>query len=129
MAALPKRMSWNRELLRSSKKDLHVQAVLSGVRTPRLPPPPPSLSPMSQSQNRRPPPLHTPSIAFRHLPPKEGCRKPVLGVCLHFSCPWAIRLWNKFPQRPSLCRSHPHSLVGWGGGGGAGERGGGGAGC
>ena len=23
----------------------------------------------------------TPSIAFRHLPPKEGCRKPVLGVC------------------------------------------------
>ena len=24
--------------------------------------------------------LHTPSIAFRHLPPEEGCRKPVLGV-------------------------------------------------
>ena len=26
---------------------------------------------------------HTPSIAFRHLPPKlkQGCRKPVLGVC------------------------------------------------
>ena len=24
----------------------------------------------------------TPSIAFRHLPPKEGCRKPVLGVCI-----------------------------------------------
>ena len=24
--------------------------------------------------------MHTPSIAFRHLPPKEGCRKPVLGV-------------------------------------------------
>ena len=24
--------------------------------------------------------VHTPSIAFRHLPPKEGCRKPVLGV-------------------------------------------------
>ena len=24
---------------------------------------------------------HSPSIAFRHLPPKEGCRKPVLGVC------------------------------------------------
>ena len=24
---------------------------------------------------------HTPSIAFRHLPPKERCRKPVLGVC------------------------------------------------
>ena len=23
---------------------------------------------------------HTPSIAFRHLPPKEGCRNPVLGV-------------------------------------------------
>ena len=23
---------------------------------------------------------HTPIIAFRHLPPKEGCRKPVLGV-------------------------------------------------
>ena len=23
---------------------------------------------------------HTPSIAFRHLPPKEGRRKPVLGV-------------------------------------------------
>ena len=22
---------------------------------------------------------HTPSITFRHLPPKEGCRKPVLG--------------------------------------------------
>ena len=22
----------------------------------------------------------TPSTAFRHLPPKEGCRKPVLGV-------------------------------------------------
>ena len=25
--------------------------------------------------------LHTPSIAFRHLPP---CRKPVLGVCLYY---------------------------------------------
>ena len=25
--------------------------------------------------------IHTPSIAFRHLPPEEGCRKPVLGVC------------------------------------------------
>ena len=25
---------------------------------------------------------HTPSIAFRHLPPKEGCDKPVLGVCM-----------------------------------------------
>ena len=25
---------------------------------------------------------HTPSTAFRHLPPKEGCRKPVLGVCV-----------------------------------------------
>jgi len=24
---------------------------------------------------------HTPSTAFRHLPPKEGCRKPVLGIC------------------------------------------------
>ena len=24
--------------------------------------------------------LHTPSIAFRHLHAKEGCRKPVLGV-------------------------------------------------
>ena len=24
--------------------------------------------------------LHTPSIAFWHLPPMEGCRKPVLGV-------------------------------------------------
>jgi len=24
--------------------------------------------------------VHTPSIAFRHLPPKEGCRKPLLGV-------------------------------------------------
>ena len=24
---------------------------------------------------------HTPSIAFQHFPPKEGCRKPVLGVC------------------------------------------------
>ena len=24
--------------------------------------------------------MQTPSIAFRHLPPKEGCRKPVLGV-------------------------------------------------
>ena len=25
---------------------------------------------------------HTPGIAFQHLPPrKEGCRKPVLGVC------------------------------------------------
>ena len=23
---------------------------------------------------------HTPSTAFRHLPPKEGCRKPMLGV-------------------------------------------------
>ena len=28
---------------------------------------------------------HTPSTAFRHLPPKAGCRKPVLGV-------WAPRL-------------------------------------
>ena len=28
---------------------------------------------------------HTPSIAFRHLPPKEGCCKPALGVCaLHW---------------------------------------------
>ena len=26
--------------------------------------------------------VHTPSIAFRHLPPKEGCHKPVLGVWL-----------------------------------------------
>ena len=25
-------------------------------------------------------PYHTLSIASRHLPPKEGCRKPVLGV-------------------------------------------------
>ena len=25
---------------------------------------------------------HTPSIAFRYPPPKEGCRKPVLGVCV-----------------------------------------------
>ena len=25
---------------------------------------------------------HTPSIAFWHLPPKEGCRKAVLGVCV-----------------------------------------------
>ena len=25
--------------------------------------------------------MHTPSIAFQHLPPKEGCRKPVLWVC------------------------------------------------
>ena len=24
----------------------------------------------------------TPSVAFRHLPPKEGCRKPVAGVCV-----------------------------------------------
>ena len=24
--------------------------------------------------------VHTPSIAFRHLPPKEGCRIPVIGV-------------------------------------------------
>ena len=24
---------------------------------------------------------HTPNNAFRHLPPKGGCRKPVLGVC------------------------------------------------
>ena len=24
--------------------------------------------------------LHTPGIAFRHLPPKEGCRKPMLRV-------------------------------------------------
>ena len=31
--------------------------------------------------------LHTPSIAFRHLPPlKEGCRKPVLGVCSCCRC-------------------------------------------
>ena len=29
------------------------------------------------------PQTHTPSIAFRHLPPKEeGCRKPVFGVLL-----------------------------------------------
>ena len=28
---------------------------------------------------------HTPSIAFRHVPPKEGCRKPVLGVGLRAS--------------------------------------------
>ena len=25
--------------------------------------------------------MHSPSIAFRHLLLKEGCRKPVLGVC------------------------------------------------
>ena len=31
---------------------------------------------------------HTPSIAFRHLPPKEGCRKPVLGVCLSVCVEW-----------------------------------------
>ena len=27
------------------------------------------------------PTVGTVSIAFRHLPPKEGCRKPVFGVC------------------------------------------------
>jgi len=52
---------------------------------------------------------HTPNIAFRHRPPKEGCRKPVLGVwapgsrCLEFSapeyprriCPLLIlKVWN-----------------------------------
>ena len=37
---------------------------------------------------------HTPSIAFRHLPPKEGCRKPTLGVWYRLglsntvSCPY-----------------------------------------
>ena len=38
----------------------------------------------SGSTDRMP---HTPSTALRHLPlpPKEGCRKPVLGVC---GCPW-----------------------------------------
>ena len=25
--------------------------------------------------------IHTPGTAFQHLPPKEGCRKPVPGVC------------------------------------------------
>ena len=39
---------------------------------------------------------HTPSIGFRHLPPKGGCRKPVLGVwweashCLAVYCAWSI---------------------------------------
>ena len=35
---------------------------------------------------------HTPSIAFRHLPPKEGCRKPVLGVWIK-ECPFTGRVW------------------------------------
>ena len=48
-----------------------------------------SVPPISEGHTRaRAPPTsyrqllpHTPSIAFRQLPPKEGCRKPVLGVC------------------------------------------------
>ena len=37
---------------------------------------------------------HTPSIAFRHLPPKEGCRKPVA---------WSVRR----AQTPSTGLRHP----------------------
>ena len=45
-------------------------------KTPTKPPMPSALTGDSDRQ------AHTPSIAFRHLPPKEGCRKPVLGVCV-----------------------------------------------
>jgi len=52
---------------------------------------------------------HTPSIAFRHFPPKEGCRKPVLGVCSHLqgsSCPRFCqgRVWKGvgWPRRATL---------------------------
>ena len=38
---------------------------------------------------------HTLSIAFRHLPPKEGCRKPVFGV-------WIV---------PSVCLLYRHCIV------------------
>ena len=37
-------------------------------------------------------PVHTPSVAFRHLPPKlkEGCPKTVLGVCFQCSHPYGV---------------------------------------
>ena len=38
---------------------------------------------------------HTLSIAFRHLPPKEGCRKPAFGV-------WIV---------PSVCLLYRHCIV------------------
>ena len=58
---------------------------------------------------------HTPNIAFRHLPPKEGCRKPELGVCLYPCrharwypgcraarfCSWSLRNWTPF-RSPGL---------------------------
>ncbi len=40
------------------------------------------------------------SIAFRHLPPKEGCRKPVRGV---WFCP-SYFLISYFPASHCLCR-------------------------
>ena len=45
---------------------------------------------------------HTPSIAFRHLPPKEGCRKPVLGVWV-WSCVYSSFLPRGFSESGSDC--------------------------
>ena len=80
-----------------------------------------SLRCSSQDQRQcRPDTLyHTPSIAFRHLPPKEGCRKPVLGVwrctgenAAHKACSkarpvleYASHVWNPFPgSQPKASR-------------------------
>ena len=94
------------------------------------PPPPPilltpslSLPPTHPPLHLAPPPpppphsfTHTPSIAFRHFPPKEGCRKPVLGVCPSLSphpplylahsspVPYIVHSFI-FSQPPSLSRS------------------------
>ena len=50
---------------------------------------------------------HTPSIAFRHLPPR--CRKPVLGVLAHL--PFCIPLPSDLPSLPTpLSAPTSHSV-------------------
>ena len=41
---------------------------------------------------------HTLNIAFRHLPPKEGCRKPVLGVWRE-PTHWRNSIWRKITTK------------------------------
>ena len=57
-------------------------------KTPTKPPMPSALTGDSDRQ------AHTPSIAFRHLPPKEGCRNPVA---------WSVRQ----AQTPGTGLPHP----------------------
>ena len=49
---------------------------------------------------------HTPSIAFRYFHPKEGCRKPVLGV-------WLQAMVYGILQTPSTGLRHPSFKDTW----------------